>query len=152
MQAATNHAILDAVMTTLESEGHMAAVFTLDYADGRPVTTGIAFCPDQHVVLFDLAKVCGNYSAANKRARVEAFVRALATEPRDPNPNAPERNAKRPRGAPVDHAALLCDETLDDDDDDEPLDDDAGYESPEPTPMSARERERILCAPEKQRP
>ena len=107
-----------------------------------PAITGISFCHDQFV-FFDLGEVCGNVPAA-KRARVEALVRALASEARDATPK--QSVLDQVGEGPVDE--LLCDETLDD----EPLDDEAGYESPEPTPMTARERERILCAPEKQRP
>ena len=169
MQAATNDAILHSVMTTLKSEGLNAAVFTLDPADGRPVATGIAFHPDEHVVLFDLGEVCGNGPPAAKRARLEELVRALASEAREARDatqeepqQEPQRDQvgeiaapgrKRVRGeGQVDDAELVCDETLDDNDDEETVGDEAGYESPEPTPMTARDRERLLLAPEKQRP
>ena len=112
---------------------------------------------------------------ANKRARVEELVRALASEAREARDatqeepqQEPQRDQvgevaapgrKRVRGeGQVDDAALLCDETFvaDDDetvgDDEETVGDEAGYESPEPTPMSPRAIARLLQGPEKERP
>ena len=154
MHAATNAAILDAVMRASAAEGLKPAVVNIDLADGLPAITGISFCHDQFV-FFELGEVCGNGPPAAKRARVEELVRALASEARDtPTQSVTQEEPQLDQvgEGPVDDAALLCDETLDDDADEETVGDEAGYESPEPTPMSARERERILCAPEKQRP
>jgi len=96
---------------------------------------------------------------AAKRARVEAFVDATPKVPEQSITHlvdevaAPARNRVRAE-APVDDAALLCDETLVDTDDEETVLDglEAGYESPEPTPLSPRAITSLLGAPEKKRP
>ena len=94
---------------------------------------------------------------AAKRARVEAFVDATPKVPEQSITHlvdevaAPARNRVRAE-APVDDAALLCDETLahDDSDDEETVLD--GLDSPEPTPLSPRAITSLLAAPEKKRP
>ena len=147
MQAATNAAILDAASA---AEGLEPAVVNIDLADGRPAITGISFCHDQFV-FFDLGEVCGNGPPAAKRARLEELVRALASEAREARDATPNQSVTQ---GPVGDAALLCDETLDDDsgDDEETVGDEAGYESPEPTPMSPSAIARLLQVPEKERP